>query len=241
MKKIPFVSFSKKENIKYAEQFAIEHNLTFLSPREIRITNNPKLVIWVGENEILLQDLDDKNSKPFKLNFRFTEEENKTSNLLFKCFSKFEKSFHVLDMTGGFCQDAFYLANMGFNVTAYEKESWVYAFTSSELNKIDAKKLKYIKMNSLSALDSISDLDIVYIDPMFEIINKANAKKEIQFLRRTLDTEDEKEIFHSVWNSSAKVIVIKRHKLSKQIFKKKPSYELKGKVISFQIYDRRAL
>ena len=67
-------------------------------------------------------------------------------------------------MTGGFCQDAFYLTNMGFNVTAYEKESWVYDFTNSELKKIDAKKLKYIKMNSLSALDSISDLNIVYID-----------------------------------------------------------------------------
>ena len=94
MKKIPFVSYSRKENIKYAEQFALKHNLTFLSPREIRITNNPKLVIWAGENEILLQDLDDKNSKPFKLNFRFTEEENRTSNLLFKCFYPiFTKNF----------------------------------------------------------------------------------------------------------------------------------------------------
>ena len=237
----PFVSYLNKENISLAKDFASKHGLVFSSPRKIRISESPKLVIWVDKNEILLQDLDDKNSKPFTLCFDAIIEENKSKNLLYKCFSKFDKNNHVLDLTGGFCQDAFLISEMGFKVTALERESWLYEFTKDSLEINNVNKVNFFNIDSLDFIKSVKNQEIIYLDPMFEISNKSSAKKEIQFLRKTIEMDDERSLFKAAWNSSAKIIVVKRHKLSKEIYEKKPSYELKGKVITIQVFDRRGI
>jgi tRNA1(Val) A37 N6-methylase TrmN6 len=237
----PFVSYLKKEDILSAKDFALKHDLVFSSPREIRISKFPKLVIWIDKNNISLQDLDEKNSKPFALSFDSLIEDNKSKNLLHKCFSKFDKNNHVVDLTGGFCQDAFLISEMGFKVTALERESWLYDFTKRSLEINKTSKVNFLNANSLKSIDLIKDSEIIYLDPMFEISNKSSAKKEIQFLRKTLEMDDERSLFNAAWNSPAKIIVVKRHKLSKEIYEKKPSYELKGKVITIQVFDRRGL
>ena len=61
----PYVSYLKVEEKNLAKNFAEEHELYFASPRQIRIAKGIKPVIWISQEKILLQDLDDKNSKPF--------------------------------------------------------------------------------------------------------------------------------------------------------------------------------
>ena len=127
----PYVSYFKIEEKKLAQQFADRHELTLASPRQIRIKKGLKLVIWITKDQIFLQDLGDKNSKPFILDFRLLDKEKSDRGLIKKCFSKFDKSSKVFDLTAGFCQDAYCIANLGFEVTAYEKESWLFEFTKN--------------------------------------------------------------------------------------------------------------
>ncbi|MDC3150640.1 class I SAM-dependent methyltransferase [SAR86 cluster bacterium] len=237
----PYVSYLNIEEKKLAQQFADKHGLTFASPRQIRIKKGSKLVIWITKDQILLQDLDDKNSKPFFLNFRLLEKEKSDRGLLKKCFSKFDKSCKVFDLTAGFCQDAYCISNMGFEVIAYEKESWLFEFTKSCMNFSKKENLKLINLNSLEAFNTFTQKDILFIDPMFEVNSKSLAKKEIQFLRKCIPGSPEREIIDASINSSAGLIVIKRHKLSNTKHSIKPSYVIKGKVVSLEVFDRRGL
>jgi 16S rRNA G966 N2-methylase RsmD len=211
------------------------------SPRQIRIAAGIKPVIWVSKNKLQLQDLDDKNSKPFSLDFETLDKEKKSNNLLHKCFSKFDTSSKVFDLTAGFCKDANSIANMGFQVTAYEKESWLFEFNKTCLSSLKKSNLNLINLNSKRALKKVTKKDILFLDPMFEINSRASAKKEIQFLRKCITTSSEKEILDAAQKSSAGVIIIKRHKLSNSQNPTKPSYVIKGKVISFEVFDRRAV
>ena len=90
-------------------------------------------------------------------------------------------------------------------------------------------------------MEVISEVDgksIIYLDPMFGIENKSFAKKEMHFLRKSLLDQPD-ELIESSLESEAELIVIKRHKIEKKKISKAPSYELKGKVVTFQIFDRR--
>ena len=60
----------------------------------------------------------------------------------------------------------------------------------------------------------------------------------MHFLRKSLLDQPD-ELIESSLESEAELIVIKRHKIEKKKISKAPSYELKGKVVTFQIFDRR--
>ena len=78
----PIVSFLSRALEKRAKKFSKDHELTLLSPRDIRKSHKDKLVIWLLQEGIFLQDLSLKNSKPFSLNFQYPKEENNNKNLL---------------------------------------------------------------------------------------------------------------------------------------------------------------
>ena len=234
----PIVSFLSDALEKRAKKFSKNHELPLLSPREIRKSHKDKLVIWLLQDGIFLQDLSLKNSKPFSLNFRDRKEENNNKNLLQRCFSKFSLDYQVYDFTAGFCLDAFLISKLGFKINAFEKESWLFEFTREKLlkNKIDNIKLK--NRNSLEVIPEVDSKSIIYLDPMFGIENQSFAKKEMHFLRKSLLDQPD-ELIESSLESEAELIVIKRHKIEKKKTSKAPSYELKGKVVTFQIFDRR--
>ena len=234
----PIVSFLSEDLEKKAKNFSKDHKLPLLSPREIRKSHKDKLVIWLLSDGIFLQDLSLKNSKPFGLDFQNLKIENNSKNLLQRCFSKFNLNYKVYDLTAGFCLDAFLISNLGFKVNAFEKESWLFEFTREKLlkNKIDNIKLK--NRNSLEVINDIDSKSIIYLDPMFGIENKSFAKKEMHYLRKSLFNKSD-ELIESSLESKAELIVIKKHKIEKKKTFRTPSYELKGKVITFQIFDRR--
>ena len=131
----PIVSFLSEALEKRAKKFSKNHELPLLSPKEIRKSHKDKLVIWILQDGIFLQDLSLKNSKPFSLNFRDPKEENNNKNLLQRCFSKFNLDYQVYDFTAGFCLDAFLISKLGFKINAFEKESWLFEFTREKLLK----------------------------------------------------------------------------------------------------------
>ena len=234
----PIVSFLSEALEKKAKNFSKKHKLPLLSSREIRKSHKDKLIIWMLSDGIFLQDLSLKNSKPFGLDFQERKEENKNKNLLQRCFSKFNLDYQVYDLTAGFCLDAFLISKLGFKVIAFEKESWLFEFTREKLSKNKIDNIELINRNSLEVINEVDSKSIIYLDPMFGIENKSFAKKEMHYLRKSLLDQPDLLIESSL-ESKAELIVIKRHKIEKKKIFKIPSYELKGKVVTFQIFDRR--
>jgi len=234
----PLVSYLDAEMEEAAKNFSKRHNLRFCTPREIRKSFSSNLIIFVTDNGIFLQDLSLKNSKPFDLNFISFRERLNNKNLIEKCFLKFDKKYRVYDLSAGFCFDAFIISSLGFDVQAYEKESWLFEFTSENLKKDRVKNINLINKNSLDILKTIQAQSIIYLDPMFGVDNKSFAKKEMHFLRKSLQ-DDSENLLENALNSKAELVVLKKHKLDDKKKKKKPSFKLTGKVVSLNIFDRR--
>ena len=173
----PLVSYLDAELREAAKNFSKRHNLRFCTPREIRKSFSSSLIILVTDKGIFLQDLSLKNSKPFDLNFISFRERLNNKNLIEKCFLKFDKKYRVYDLSAGFCFDAFIISSLGFDVQAYEKESWLFEFTSENLKKDRVKNINLINKNSLDILKTIRAQSIIYLDPMFGVDNKFLKRK----------------------------------------------------------------
>ena len=234
----PLVSYLDVELREAAKYFSKRHNLRFCTPREIRKFFSSNLIILVTDKGIFLQDLSLKNSKPFDLNFISLRERVNKKNLIEKCFLKFDKKYRVYDLSAGFCFDAFIISSLGFDVQAYEKESWLFEFTSENLKKDRVKNINLINKNSLDILKTIQAQSIIYLDPMFGVDNKSFAKKEMHFLRKSLQ-DDSENLLENALNSKAELVVLKKHRLDDLKTEKKPSFKLTGKVVSLNIFDRR--
>ena len=121
---------------------------------------------------------------------------------------------------------------------AYEKESWLFEFTLENLKKDRVKNINLINKNSLDILKTIQAQSIIYLDPMFGVDNKSFAKKEMHFLRKSLQ-DDSENLLENALNSKAELVVLKKHRLDDLKTEKKPSFKLTGKVVSLNIFDRR--
>ena len=243
---IPYVSYLSTKEKLYAEKFASEHNLKIITPRNLRISEDHKLVIWVTKNYISFQDLNIKNSKPFKLNYSDFKKITSKSSLLKKCFSTKDEGKKVVDLTAGYCLDALEIGFIGFSVTAIEKKSWLYEFSKQNLKNISvnnlsdaAKNLKLLSGDSLKLINNFNDFEIAYIDQMFELKSEAKAKKEIQFLRNLEAKEIPlKDFIQPCKNNNIKKIIIKTAINSnlKSLTGLKPSRVIKGKALKFSIF-----
>lgn len=243
---IPYVSYLSTKEKLYAENFASEHNLKIITPRNLRISEDHKLVIWVSKNYISFQDLNIKNSKPFKLNYSDFKKITSKSSLLKKCFSTKDEGKKVVDLTAGYCLDALEISFIGFSVTAIEKKSWLYEFSKQNLKNISvnnlrnaAKNLKLLNGDSLKLINNFNDFEIAYIDQMFELKSEAKAKKEIQFLRNLeLNEISLKDFIQPCKKNNIKKIIIKSAINSnlKSLTGLKPSRVIKGKAFKFSIF-----
>ena len=84
----PFVSYLSKNEIRFAKLFASKHDLELITPRNLRISETHKQVIWASAKNLALQDLAIKNSKPFVIDYKDFKKIMAKSSLLKKCFSK---------------------------------------------------------------------------------------------------------------------------------------------------------
>ena len=242
----PFVSYFSKNEIRFAEKFASKHDLKLVTPRNLRISETHKQVIWVSAKNLALQDLAIKNSKPFVIDYMDFKKIMAKSSLLKKCFSKKDIGRKVIDLTAGFCIDALEISFLGYSVTAIEKESWLYEFTNQCLQNSKHKDLQpsinridFLNGDSLDLIKKYSDHEIVYLDQMFEQKNDARAKKEIQFLRNLDFKEFDLNRFKKILKqNNFKKIIYKSalHSNMSSLINLKPSRVIKGKAFKYNIF-----
>jgi len=179
---------------------------------------------------------------------RYTRKLKGKNELLVKAIGAMDKP--VLDVTAGLGEDAWTLARLGYQVLACEKN----AFLGSCLQKAHAEALKdpdwsavaqriqFKQTDSRDYLKQNSSKDyIFYLDPMFDFLSKPTAlpRKEMQAMRILLQNaegpEPEGELLDILLGRPQARVVMKNAKMNVKS-KVRPSYQVLGKSVKFDIY-----
>lgn len=163
----------------------------------------------------------------------------------------------VVDATAGLGRDAFVLADLGCRVLLCEREPVVATLLSDALERCaeDAdpwlrEVVSRMRLFSgdvrLCPPDHRRAVEVYYLDPMFPPRNKSAAvKKEMVLMRRLFERPDQQAdearlLEWSLAQDCARVVV-KRPARAPCLAERKPSFQLRGKAVRFDVYVRRAL
>ncbi len=151
-----------------------------------------------------------------------------------------------VDMTAGLGEDSFLLAASGFNVYMFESNKTIFSLLKdgldrakdNELLKNVACKITAINENSIEGISKIpSDIDVVYLDPMFPERQKSSLiKKKFQLLQQLeRPCNNGEELLEAALSVNPKKVVIKRPLKADFLGGKKASYQINGKTIRYDI------
>lgn len=163
----------------------------------------------------------------------------------------------VLDATAGLGRDGFILADMGCVVTLCERQPVIAAMLGRAmqlalasgdawLEQVVARMRLYAGDARTLAADSIGDTQVIYLDPMFPERDKSAAvKKEMALFQLLLENEsagqDDEELLYWAMQQDVARVVVKRPPRAPSLGGQKPSHQLAGKAVRFDVYVRRAL
>ena len=157
-----------------------------------------------------------------------------------------DKKINVLDTTAGLCKDSFIFATYGINVLAIEQNPLIYNITLNALENAKndheiadiVKNIKLINMNSIDFLkENNCNFDCIYLDPMFPQKNKTSlCKKEMQVFHNLAFYGNNEELFELSMLKTKNRVVVKRMLKNDYIVNKKPSYQIIGKTIRYDVY-----
>ena len=161
----------------------------------------------------------------------------------------------VLDATAGLGNDAFVLAGLGCHITLLESHPVVYALLEDGIKRawqMDTEAGEIIRnyIQLLPRQDSLPYLahivasttqsfDVVYLDPMFpERQKSAKVKKAMQYFHDLVGFQpgQEKQLMNLALQAAGRRVVVKRPRLAPLLDNRKPSYQLKGKTVRYDIY-----
>lgn len=152
----------------------------------------------------------------------------------------------VLDATAGLGEDSLLLAAAGFEVTMCESDSTIAALLKDTLERARhserlapiVEHMSLIEADSIEIMGALTQApDVVYLDPMFpERTKSAAVKKKFQLLHYLeAPCANADELLRAALATGAKKIVIKRPVKGELLAGKKPSYQVKGKTIRYDV------
>ena len=202
----------------------------------------------MGNNEEFVLYLKDCNNLAKPIYVDFTEYNKVSAELIKACGINSKNKINVLDCTAGLCKDSFVLANSNCMVIAIEKNNVVFALLQDGfergLKNDNIKKvldnMTLINNDSINFLRTINEeFDCIYLDPMFDKSKKSRlVKKEMQFFHNLIEeNNDKQELFYSAFKKTKNRVVVKRPLHSEFLIDNiKPSFQVKGKTIRYDVY-----
>jgi hypothetical protein len=159
-----------------------------------------------------------------------------------KCFLSLDKNLQVLDSTAGLLNDSVHIANMGFQVTAVEKISWLYEVMKNELDlaKLGDSVLENIDLQNGDSLELAEKMrpDVIYFDPVFDLKKKAIAKQPMELLRSVALDNNPQDCIEQLLDCCSERLIYKRHKKQKSTFQKFITFSVAGKSVAFDVYQK---
>lgn len=169
----------------------------------------------------------------------------KNQNLVRALGLKKKPKPRVLDAMAGLGKDAYLMASAGCSVQMLEKSDVVYELLSDGLKRLigDAEHefadtLLLAHQDFLNCSYPKGHFDIVYLDPMYPLIDrKSKAKKDMDRLHGLLgaDTGD-KLLFSKAAEIASRRIVIKRPKNAPDFDARSPDISYRGSSARFDVY-----
>lgn len=160
---------------------------------------------------------------------------------------------HILDATAGLGQDGFVLAGLGCQVTLMERSPVIHALLAdglarAQLNTVAAPVAARMSLLAADSADWLTRAepaiaDVIYLDPMFPLRDKAAlAKKEMQVFRLVVgDDADSSELLSVALEKARYRVVVKRPRKAPKIAGRPPTTQVAGKSSRYDIYSLRAL
>ena len=153
----------------------------------------------------------------------------------------------VWDMTGGLGRDAWAIASVGCQVVVYERHPVVAALLADGLRRARESDLPTVRKISerielvhgdATEFLPTSQLDVLYFDPMFPERNKsALVKKEMRIFRALVGEDlDASQLLEKACASGARRVVVKRLLHAPLVSDQKPTYQIKGSRLRFDVY-----
>ena len=155
----------------------------------------------------------------------------------------------IWDATGGLGRDAFVLADLGCEVTLFERlpilawllEQAVQAAAVSGVDQVRAAAERMVVQAADSKTRRAPADIVIYLDPMFPDRKKAAAvKKEAAMLQHLAGQVDDSEsLWQWAWDQPVERIVVKRPLRAPILGNIRPTHTLKGKSVRFDVFTRR--
>lgn len=165
------------------------------------------------------------------------------NELLSKALGGGKLGLNVLDLSAGLGIDSVFLAQLGYNVTAIERNPLIYLCLSSALSQVLELNLKIVHDDALKFLQHNTSMnqqkfDVIYFDPMFpEKAKSALPRQEMVFFKQLVGADDDAAsvVEAALKMPNIKRLVVKRPLKAPSLFQK-PSGSLRGKLVRFDIY-----
>ncbi|MGZ3690431.1 MAG: class I SAM-dependent methyltransferase [Pseudobdellovibrio sp.] len=186
----------------------------------------------------------DQQGNKFKIDFvnNKTNYHKKKSSIKNEIISKAmgagKQGLNLLDLSAGLGIDAVFLSQLGFKVTAVERNPLIYLCLKNAAEQVPDLKIKFVYSDSLSYLSEKNDYDVVYFDPMFpEKSKSALPRQEMVFFKGLVGTdEDAAQVLQRALSlKKFKRVVVKRPLKAPELLMK-PTGSVDGKLIRFDIY-----
>jgi hypothetical protein len=226
------------DNLKLRE-FAARHQIPSVSD-----ISSPKFKYLVTERneQFLFKDLRRKKSHFFSLDLKPMNIDKVFKSNFSKCFLSLDKNLQVLDSTAGLLNDSVHIANMGFQVTAVEKISWLYEVMKNELDlaKLGDSILENIDLQNGDSLELAEKMrpNVIYFDPVFDLKKKATAKQPMELLRSIALDKNPQDRIEQLLDCCSERLIYKRHKKQKSTFQKFITFSVVGKSVTFDVYQK---
>lgn len=152
-----------------------------------------------------------------------------------------KKGLRVLDLSAGMAVDAVFLAQLGYQVTAIERNPLLYLANSNALKNCSLewkKNLQFIHSEALHFLKTTNlDLDVCYFDPMFPQKKKSALPKQEMVLFKNLvgsDLDAADVLQFAIDSKKFNRCVVKRPLSAEPLVP--ASGAIEGKIIRYDIY-----
>lgn len=161
------------------------------------------------------------------------------SELISKAAGAGKYGLYILDLSAGLGIDAVFLAQLGYNVTALERNPLIYLALNEAIQYSTNLSLKFEFADAFEYLKSAKIVaDVIYFDPMFpEKIKSALPRQEMVFFRNLVGSDEDaaKVLEAAIQVKGIKRVFVKRPINAPALMK--PMSSIKGKLIRFDLYN----
>jgi 16S rRNA (guanine1516-N2)-methyltransferase len=214
-------------------EFLKAQSFDFTTIQKIDFTEeHPKIYDQSG-NKFCINFLEDK------LNYHKKKSSMK-KELLGRAMGSGRYGLKILDLSAGLGIDAIFLCQLGFEVTAVERNPLIFLALEQAATRLSEEmKIKFLFGTSQDFLQKNSDLfDVIYFDPMFpEKTKSALPRQEMVFFRHLVgaDLDADEVVQQAVKRKGISRMVVKRPMKAPTLYKK-PESQIEGKLVRFDIY-----